>query len=338
MLVKSRRVGKASEWKWRPGNGAEEARTVIRPKVEKRSDPGCSGDADKSNLKKANNVHNGAEKLKRRKRVRERTLKSQPSHRNPPATMTTEIPLQTLNHPSSNTYLTPEGPIIAFPTVNSENPYGFILETNPPYTEAPPRRTFRYILWEIWHYLCHLTLILLSVIKRSPMEDQTDFWKIVPPYLRQHLIVITPPPNTPLPTWYPPSTDIRTWHNLPITWSAVQFMRESYVPEVHIHPHPPQYLGQQLIKEGDLIFVGGMGIFITDEIGPYSILGEREVVALEGHTIKREAILVFIPMEYTERPEVSGKEFVERKGGQGENNDEETDEETEEEETSEEKD
>ena len=237
--------------------------------------------------------------------------------------MTTNIPLQVLNHPSVNTYTTPEGPITTTPVLDSENPYGFVLKTDPPQTEVHRPPTFRFQTWFWWQYLIHLLTLLITLFKKDPDDDQIHFRQIVPSCLRHHLIVTTPPLSTFLPTRYPPSTKIRTWHNLPITWSAIQFLRESNVPEIHIHPHSPQHVGQQLIKEGDLIFVGGMGIFITDEIGPYTVSEGREVVAMEGHTIKKEIILVFVPEAYAEPPEVSGKEFVEENKDQGEDKSEE---------------
>ena len=226
--------------------------------------------------------------------------------------MTVSIPLQPIHHSLGNTYQTPIGNVTAYPVKSSVNPYGFTIETDPPQTEPPSPRTPRFEVWFIWQYFIHL-LVTIIAFMRGKQDKEPSCDSIIPFCLRHHLIVLTPPSNTPFPTWYPPSTGTRAWYTFTKTWNAVQFLRESQVPEIHILPHPPHLLSRNLIREGKVIFVGGMGIYITDEIGPYHLPdGGREVVAMEGHTIKREMILVFMPVEYAKKPDFEGQEFVEK--------------------------
>lgn len=210
---------------------------------------------------------------------------------------------------SSNTYLTSFGPVVTYPEPTPTNPYGFIIKTEPslstPDVRPRPRITLRFILWTIFAYPL---FALEALFKWRPFSETTPHHPVIPAVLRDHLIIITPPPGTPFPLRYPFTSSVRIWFSPSAALASIATFRASGVPEILILPYPITQIGQKRIQRGDVIFVGGIGYYVTGEIGslPSQARWMEGLVALEGHTINREKVTLFLPSRYVEPPEVSG--------------------------------
>ena len=100
---------------------------------------------------------------------------------------------------------------------------------------------------------------------------------------------------------------------------AVSSMIASGISQLYVDYHPSQLTGQQLLKQGDMIFIKKTGVLITKEYGPLSVWPglEEGLVVSEGLTVDGELVLVYTPQSYMEPPEVSLEEIMGQHGVDG---------------------
>lgn len=218
-----------------------------------------------------------------------------------------------MNTPLYNTYRTSYGTLTVRPRLNPDNRYGFILETvtaeDSPAPRAPQRFEPCTLLWAL---LSQFWLIWAQYLARRPPTLNELFCQIVPAPIHQHLIVVTPPPSTPLALRYPTEGQTRIWISPPNVQCLISASVATGVPQFYVHDYPVQRLGEQRIKQGSLVFIRKTGILITQEYGPLPIWpGWREsFVVSEGRTIDHELVLVYVLHKYMEPPEISVEEIL----------------------------
>ena len=129
--------------------------------------------------------------------------------------MSSAIPLTNLRPLSENTYPTPEGNVTVYPRL-AKNELGFILELRTPPSERP--RTPSITIARIWTLLTGFLINLITLCSGKPATPSQIFRQIVPQILRNHLIVVTPPPESIFPNLYPLTDHVRVWfsHNTTI--------------------------------------------------------------------------------------------------------------------------
>jgi hypothetical protein len=224
--------------------------------------------------------------------------------------MDTIVPMREPRPQGENTYRTPKGNVTIYPKETDANQLGFTLEFS-----TPPRETPRAPSSVLAHLRVFLTWALAKITPSyfdRPTTHSQLFKRVVPSILRDHLIIVTPPPTSPFPTWYPRSDHTRTWHSHETTFHAVQTLREHRIQEVYVFSIHIEHLGQQRVKTGDVIFICDTAIYITDEIGllpPWSAWTEKFVV-MEGHTLNREMVTVYLPARYAEPPSISEEDII----------------------------
>lgn len=193
-------------------------------------------------------------------------------------------------------------------TISIHNLYRFAIHIDCKVTPSSARRlTMGAILYYFWVYINQILASIASIFKFTTLSHRLAPQHIVSPILRENLVIVTPPPGTPFPLRYPHSNQTRIWYVPTTVWIIIQNSRANHVPEVHICAYPENKMGSKKAKIGDIIFVEQEGYMITGKYGPtprYEVGREGEV-ALEGHTIDREMVLLMIPGEYMERPDIS---------------------------------
>lgn len=207
------------------------------------------------------------------------------------------------NHPGANTYETPHGNIMVYPEPTTANDLGFKLTASPPLPALPhhPRGT---PLTRLASIVTYPLATLLSFIRRRPADGRRAFHNAVPPILRNHLVVVTPPPESVFPTRYPLTDQVRNWLTFPDTLKTITVLRSRQVREVYIHDFDGGLVGHQYIKRGDVLFTAGAAFYVSREIGalpPYPGWIES-FIALEGHTIDREMVILYVLARYVEFP------------------------------------
>ena len=218
-----------------------------------------------------------------------------------------------MNSLPHNTYPTANGILAVRPKSSSENAYGFVLEAvtteDTPVPHVPLRFNLRIIIRII---LGHLGVIWAMLVLRRPPTPREVFYQIVPALIHNHLIIVTPPPDTPLSFRYPVENQVRIWNTPRTVQVAVSSEKVSGVPKLYVYDIPAQLTGEQRLKQGDVIFINKTGILVTKEYGPlpeWPGFDETFVVS-EGHTVDLELVLVYVLRRYMEPPDVSVEEIL----------------------------
>ena len=223
--------------------------------------------------------------------------------------MTTSIPLTELHLPGENTYPTPTGDVTVYPQP-ADNELGFVLTLRNPPPERP--RAPSTIIACLWTLLIGFFIKITSHYPWKPTTHSQTFRRVVPAILRDHLVIVTPPPGSAFPSLDPLADHVRVWFSFNSTVRILRFLRQSNVSEYTIVNYRRDQLGLQRLKAGKVVFVCETAIYITDEIGPLppQTGWADNLVALEGHTIDRELVVIHVPAQYVEAPIMSGEDVL----------------------------
>lgn len=229
----------------------------------------------------------------------------------PPTPMASLTSPSTSSHSTTHTYHTQLGPVAVATeevAVLVSNPYGFAVRIDRKVTPSSAGRfTMGATLYYFWVYINQILASIALIFKFTTLSQHlTPRW-IVSPVLRENLVIVTPPSRTPFPLHYPLLQQTRIWYAPSTVWTILQNSRVNSVPEVHIYAYPENRKGSKKAKLGDVIFIEQEGYMITGEYGPTPRYegGREGIIALEGHTIDREMVLLMVPTEYMERPDIS---------------------------------
>lgn len=218
-----------------------------------------------------------------------------------------------MDSPSYNTYLTTNGTVTVRTKPAPENAYGFVLETVATEDTSAPRARALYDFRSLfWTFIGYLGLVWVRLILQRPPTVQELFHTVIPSPIRNFLIIVTPPPGTPFLTRCPVEGQVRLWTNPSNVQVAVSALIASGIPKLYVHDYSPHQLGEQRLKQGDVVFINKEGILLTKEYGPLPIWpGWKETfVVSEGRRVDRELVLVFVLRKYMEPPEVSVEEIL----------------------------
>lgn len=133
-----------------------------------------------------------------------------------------------------------------------------------------------------------------------------EFHRVVPESIRDHLVVVTPPPATIFPQLYPGvgTNDYRIWKSGENVWKEVGILFASGVPVISIPHMSPDKIGCRSIEPGTILFFKEIAYYVTKDIGELPLTPEfpERMVALEAHTIERTLVLVLLPRDYATTP------------------------------------
>ena len=222
--------------------------------------------------------------------------------------MASTIPLAELHLPGENTYPTPTGDVTVYPKP-ADNELGFVLTLRNPPSERP--RAPSTTIARLWTLIVGFFIKITSHYPWKPTTHSQTFRRVVPTILWDHLVVVTPPPESAFPSMYPLSDRVRIWFSCNATIRTLKFLRLSGVPEYTVVNFRRDQRGRQRIKIGNVVFVCETAIYVTEEIGPLppQTGWADDLVALEGHTIDREMVVIHVPADYVEAPTLS-EEYV----------------------------
>jgi len=134
----------------------------------------------------------------------------------------------------------------------------------------------------------------------------SEFERIVPPDLQNHLIVVIPPASTTFPMMYPEvqvSTH-RRWRTGVRTWGYISTLLLADVPVITIPHLPSNLVGFRSAKPGAILFFKKIAYYLVKDIGelPRAHESLELMVAMEAHTIERRLIIIIMPREYAVAP------------------------------------
>ena len=141
-----------------------------------------------------------------------------------------ETPSQIKNNQLLNSYLTPKGWVTVYPQVSTRNNFGFVLRIKEPSTEFPNNGELAVLISWLQSGLLSLITTIFSFLKCSPSVHPPYFRQIVPPDLRWHLIVTTPPVGSPLSILHGQNKETRMWFTPASTQSIVWSLRQKTPP------------------------------------------------------------------------------------------------------------
>lgn len=221
--------------------------------------------------------------------------------------MTSTIALGLLNHPSFSMYNTPSGKIAVFPGLSPKswnNPYGFTIRYRP---AAEPGTRFNPRIAKIKAFLTPPSLASIrSALPCGIKPKKRGFYKVVPPILRNHLIIIKPPLESVLPIRHPTEDRTRIWLSSSTVTTVLQAHQNSYVREVYVPEHPSHLIGSHRAEPGDVVFIEKTGYYLTSDIGLVSSpdSSAHRMVAMEARTVTKELVILYLPHKYVTPPEI----------------------------------
>lgn len=142
----------------------------------------------------------------------------------------------------------------------------------------------------------------------DPMNfPNTEFQRIVPEELRDHLIIITPPLWSAFPTLYPPSMNPapRVWLDPEQTAQEVLIRRQYAYPEVRIPLYASGLVGRKRANLGDIIFHKETAYYLTMDIGELAPTTptDSDIIVMEARQCDQTHVLMFIPRCYLVPPQ-----------------------------------
>lgn len=200
----------------------------------------------------------------------------------------------------------------AFDDPSPINPYGFVIQIQTATRGHAPSPDPSYLTTTVTA-ISHTVHVIRNFLCGYQLPPPLLSERIIPVELRRHLVVITPPSQSPFPLHHALGNRTRVWHSPSYIQTAYHIMVTNGQPEIEVPLHPRKFRGIQPIKIGKVVFIQGEGYYITNEVGPFQETeGNLWYVLMEAHTINDVATILRVPSVYTQAPDYDASWILDR--------------------------